>query len=280
VGKSTVACALGVMTASAEREVLVVSTDPAPSVGDALAQPVGEGVAAVAGAPGLHAQQLDASAAFARFRTRFEQRVDELFDTLMRGGMDASHDRRITRDLLALAPPGIDELYALATLGDTVAAGRWSAVIVDPAPTGHLLRLLELPEIALDWTHRLMRIMLEHRELVGLGDAAEELLGFARRTRALAASLRDPERTAVVVVALDEPLVRGETVRLIDRVRALGIDVPALVWNRVSDRPLPLPPTARIAQFEAADAMPPPRGVEALRRWARAWIPLPTSAHE
>ncbi|HEY9514837.1 MAG TPA: ArsA family ATPase, partial [Gemmatimonadaceae bacterium] len=180
VGKTSVACALGVALASPEHPTLVVSTDPAPSVADALAQPVAEDVVPVAGAPGLFAQQLDASAAFARFRERYRARVDALFDALLRGTLDAAHDRLVARDLLALAPPGIDELYALAVLGETLATGQFATVIVDPAPTGHLLRLLELPGPALEWSHRLLRLVLEYKEIVPLGQAAEEMLGFAR----------------------------------------------------------------------------------------------------
>ncbi len=113
------------------------------------------------------------------------------------------------RDLLALAPPGVDELFALSVLGDALADGRFARIVVDPAPTGHLLRLLEMPAIALDWTHRLMRLMLKYRDVVGLGDAAAELLDFAKRTRALDGLLHDRERAGVMLVTLDEPVVRA-----------------------------------------------------------------------
>src|SRR5439155_1527968 len=83
------------------------------------------------------------------------------------------------------APPGIDELYALSVVGESVP--RFSSVIVDPAPTGHLLRLIEMPAIALDWTHRLMRLLLKYKDIAGLGETAQDLLDFAKRTRALTA---------------------------------------------------------------------------------------------
>ncbi|MBX6332187.1 MAG: ArsA family ATPase [Gemmatimonadaceae bacterium] len=280
VGKTTVACALGVTHATPERPVLLVSTDPAPSVADALAEPVGEDPVPITGAPGLHAQQLDASAAFARFRERYSARVDELFDALLRGSLDAVHDRRIARDLLALAPPGIDELYALAMLGETVAQEKYAAVIVDPAPTGHLLRLLQLPAIALEWSHRLLRLMLKYKDLVGLGPAAEELVAFARRTRQLDHVLHDPARAGVLIVALDEPLVRAETTRLTHQIGALGIAPLGVVWNRARNEPHPLPPMRDAPQFEAAEVAPAPRGANALRQWAMQWESLAPSAHE
>ncbi|MGH7718978.1 MAG: ArsA family ATPase [Gemmatimonadaceae bacterium] len=270
VGKTTVACALAVHEAREGRPVLIVSTDPAPSVADALDQPVGEQRTLVRDAPGLFAQQLDAAAAFVRFREAYAARVDAVFDGLL-GGLDAAADRRIVRDLLALAPPGIDELYALAALGEAVGAAEYAAVIVDPAPTGHLLRLLEMPALALEWSHRLMRLMLKYRELGGLGDAAEMLLAFSRRTRALQALLRDPARACALLVALDEPLVRAETARLLREIHARGVDVAAVVWNRSARAPCPLPTTVPVDQFQAAVRDPPPRGVAALREWLADW---------
>ena len=218
VGKTTAACAIA-LGIPADRRVLLVSTDPAPSVADALAQAIGDAETPVVGAPNVTARQMDAERAFARLRDDYRARVDAVFDGLTGGTLDVSHDRRVLRDLLALAPPGIDELYALASLGETLAEGRFDVVVVDPAPTGHLLRLLEMPVLALDWSHRLLRLMLMYKEIAGLGDAAAEVLAFAKRTRAVGEMLRDPARAGLVCVALDEPLVRAESERLVAAVR-------------------------------------------------------------
>jgi arsenite-transporting ATPase len=276
VGKTSVACALAIAAADRGGSTLVVSTDPAPSIADALVQPIGDTITSVGGVSGLSAQQLDASAAFDRFRERYRERVDHLFDSLLRGAMDAAHDRMVVRDLLALAPPGIDELHAITVLGELLTEGRFATVIVDPAPTGHLLRLLELPEQALAWAHRLLRLMLDYREVVPLGEAAEELLAFARRTRAFDALLHDSERTAVVVVTLDEPLVRDETTRLVESIRSLGVSVAGVLWNRAAgQRPAPLPLGRPLAHFESPVTVPAPRGVDALREWSASWRSIP-----
>jgi arsenite-transporting ATPase len=277
VGKTSAACALAIAAARPDARVLVVSTDPAPSVADALSQPVGDADTPVEGLQGLFARQMDASAAFDRVRQRYAERIDAVFEGLVARGIDAVHDRAVLHDLMALAPPGLDEVYALAELGETLARGSYAVVVVDPAPTGHLLRLLEMPQLALEWSHRLMRLMLKYREVAGLGDAAEEVLGFSRRTRAVGALLADPARAGLIAVALDEPLVRAETSRLVDAVRALGVDVVGVLWNRTGGTPpVPLSSSPPLAQFVAAAMSPPPRGVDALRRWRDAWSPLPT----
>jgi len=277
VGKSTVACALAVAATTAiGGTTLLVSTDPAPSLADTLGKTDapwarGDIEAEIDDVPGLVVRQMDATAAFARLRETYQSRIDELFSALVGRGVDLEADRAILRDLLALAPPGIDEVFALTILGDALAEGRFSRVVVDPAPTGHLLRLLEMPAIALDWTHRLMRLMLRYREVVTLGDSAQDLLDFSKRTRALDALLRDSSQAGLLIVSLDEPVVRAETARLATAVRARAVDVSAIIWNRVKSRPLPLPATVTARQFCAEEVQPSPVGVVALREWARTW---------
>ena len=284
VGKTTVATALAIAAADDGGPVLLVSTDPAPSIADALGETDADWTNhdtehVVAGVPNLVVRQMDAGAAFARLRDEYQSRIDDLFDGLIARGVDVAHDRAILRDLFALAPPGVDEIYALSILGDALEEGRFATVVIDPAPTGHLLRLLETPKLALDWTHRLMRLMLKYREVTGLGDTAEELLAFAKRTRLLDARLRDAGRAGIIIVTLDEPVVRAETARLVRAVREQGVDVIALVWNRATPDTMPrddtgvdaLPVGAPVDQFVAGSVTPPPVGVHALRAWLDGW---------
>jgi arsenite-transporting ATPase len=278
VGKSTVSCALALAVAN-ERggRTLLVSTDPAPSLADALGESDTEWARSDVEyeiSNTLTVRQLDASSAFARVRDDYQSRIDTVFDGLMGRGVDIAHDRAIIRDLLALAPPGIDELFALSLLGDTLAEEKFDRVIVDPAPTGHLLRLLDMPAIALDWTHRLMRLMLKYKDIVGLGDTANELLAFAKRTRALDALLHDATRAALVIVALDEPVVRAETERLARAAQDRAINLVAIVWNRVKQTPAPLPQSTAGAQFCAKEVSPPPIGITAIIEWSRSWREL------
>jgi hypothetical protein len=120
-----------------------------------------------------------------------------------------------------------------------------------------------------------MRLMLKYRDVVGLGDAAQELLAFAKRTRALDQLLHSSD-AALVIVSLDEPVVRAETERLAAAVRARGIAVPMVLWNRTRGAPDPLPADVAPRQFFAEETSPPPIGVAALRAWSRSWRELPS----
>ena len=126
-----------------------------------------------------------------------------------------------------------------------------------------------------------MRLMLKYREVGGLGDAAGELLEFARRTRALDALLRDPARAGVVLVALDEPVVREESERLAGALRARATDLIGVIWNRVDPTDvktvMPLPAEPPVSQYLAVATMPAPIGVATLRHWAGTWHRLRAS---
>jgi hypothetical protein len=76
-------------------------------------------------------------------------------------------------------------------------------------------------------------------------------------------------------VALDEPLVRSETTRLIAAARGSGIDVLGVLWNRVSRAPSPLPGLRGLTHFVSEPVVPSPRGAAALRAWGRSWRLLP-----
>jgi arsenite/tail-anchored protein-transporting ATPase len=272
VGKTTTSCALAIRSADAGSNTLLVSTDPAPSIADALNLEITSDPQPVT--RNLTVQQLDATRAFAEFRDTYRDRIDALFEGIAGRGVDVAHDREIIRDLFALAPPGIDELYALTVIGEELESGRFETIVIDPAPTGHLLRLLDMPQLAVAWSHQLMRLMLKYRDVVSLGDAAQELLDFARRTRAFDVRLHDGMQSTAIVVALDEPLVREETSRLARELADRSVTVGGIIWNRASASTRPLPTGHHIPQLFAPPADPPPVGIDAIREWSKEWGPL------
>jgi len=298
VGKTSAAAAVGLALAERrpDARILVLSTDPAHSLGDALGLPLGDDERPVPGLPGLAARELDATAAFARRRERYRASVDEVFDALLRGSrFDIAYDRDVVRELIDLAPPGLDELFGVLSLVDAVLGrGRpaYDVVVLDTAPTGHALRLLAMPDAALEWVHALLAILLKYRAVVGLGELASDLLDVARDLRELAALLRDPARTRVVAVTRPGALPRLETARLVRGLRRLRIAVGALLVNTVTPpgcercrraaaverREIAALTAAvrsgagrRYAMISAPVEAPPPGGIAGLARWLRRW---------
>ena len=130
------------------------------------------------------------------------------------------------KKLVDIAPPGADELFAVSRLADLAADETQEKVIVDTAPTGHFLRLLELPKTAGDWVREFMRILLRYREIVPPGQLGEELVNASRAMHLLEATLRS-ERSTVIVVTRPERVVIAETKRLLDSIRQRSMHVSA-----------------------------------------------------
>jgi arsenite-transporting ATPase len=286
VGKTTCAAAVALAIAAArpDQRILLLSTDPAHSLADVLGLPLGDDERPVPGAPpGLRVRELDAAGAYERWRARHRADLGEAIGSFAGEGGDEA-----VRQVLALEPPGLDELVALSALLDAaLEEGGANLVVVDTAPTGHALRLLESPELALEWDRALLSLLLKYREALGLGGFAAELVDLSRSLKRLLALLRDPDRTRFAAVTRAAELPRRETVRLLGELRRLGIAVPAVVVNAAAvcgcpgeaDAPGPSLEMERLrrlvpdgcAIITAPAEHPPPRGVEALTEWARTW---------
>ena len=284
-GKTTcaAACAIAIADRHSERRILLLSTDPAHSLGDALDLELGDDERTIPGGPpNLHVRELDAAAAFERQRARYRDAIDELFDAI-RGGsrFDATLDRRIVHDLIDLAPPGIDELFAILTVTD--ALPQYELVILDTAPTGHALRLLELPAAAHEWVRALLRVLVKYQGALGLGPLAQDLVDLARSLRELRSLLGNADRARFVAVTRAAALPRAETQRLIER---LPLALSAIIVNALTP-----PGCSRCDRASAAEAaeiaalgrlrprailrkaamVPPPRGLAALRRFGQSF---------
>ena len=280
-GKTTCAAATALSLAeSRPGSVLLLSTDPAHSLADVLETPLGNDERRVPHAPpGLRVRELDSTSAFEGWRARHR---GELGGAL--GALAGESGEEVIRKVLEITPPGLDELVSLSTILDLVLEqGGPDVAVVDTAPTGHALRLLEAPELALEWDRALLAILLKYREAIGLGSLAEGLVELSKSLKRLLALLRDPARARFVAVTRAAELPRLETLRLLDELKRLSVAVPAVIVNTVSDCDCPGGRTSReevsrlrkgcrgCAIMTAPAVYPPPRGAEALSGWARTW---------
>jgi arsenite-transporting ATPase len=303
VGKTTVAAALALRIARDDRtrRVLLISTDPAHSAADVLAAQVNATPTRVFGAgENLRAREIDAPGLLAERRREVMAAADDIAASVGAVG------RVGIAELLELAPPGIDELLAMIEVANVAAASdsatatkvtKRQLVVLDMAPTGHAIRLLQMPEAAREWVQVILRLLLKYKDIVRPGRVASELVAMGRSIRLLKDLLVDPERTCGVLVTRAEEAPRLETVRLREQLAGLGIAAPIVVINALT-----LAPAAcrRCGQTAAAErlqrsameracrrhgcaiiltplAAPPPRGIAALLRWSDAWAQAGTS---
>ncbi len=114
--------------------------------------------------------------------------------------------------LVELTPPGIDEIAALGTISDLLDPKRYQTIVLDTAPTGHLIRFLELPQVALSWIRTFMKLLLKYKDVMRANQVAEELVALSKSIKKVIALLTDAERCEFVGVAIPERMSLEETV--------------------------------------------------------------------
>lgn len=243
VGKTTLAAATAATLAAHGRKALVVSTDPAHSLGDALDVRLGAAPSEVDSAAGLFACQIDP-------RGLVDEAWGELRGHLRTMLAGAGVDEIDAEELTVL--PGVEELLALAEVRRLATSGPWEIVVVDCGPTAETLRLLSLPEAFAGYLERLFPT---HRRVVrgllagvaGTGtvekwDAtADALSRLAGQLDALRTMLVDPAACSVRLVLTPERVVAAETRRTLTALALQGIRVDSVIANRL----VPSPGSAR-----------------------------------
>jgi arsenite/tail-anchored protein-transporting ATPase len=240
VGKTTLAAATAAHLARSGRKALVVSTDPAHSLGDTLE-------AELTGAPaeveaGLFAAHIDTRVLLDHSWSRLQGHLR----TLLAG---AGVDELVADELTVL--PGIEDLLALGEVRRLAESGPWEVVVVDCGPTAETLRLLGLPEAIAGYVERLFP---SHRRavrglLAGLAGAKADGPGWeatidalddlADQLGGLRAMLADHTRTSIRLVLTPERVVAAETRRTVTALALHGLSVDGIVVNRVVPGPPP-----------------------------------------
>ena len=237
VGKTTAAAAfaLGIAQADATKRVLVFSTDPAHSLSDSFDEPVGERKTGVAGVENLDAMEIDPGTWFEELKQRYRSWTDELFANFSGGSgrMEIKFDREAMRELVELTPPGIDEIAALGTISDLLDREHYDTIVLDTAPTGHLIRFLELPQVALSWIRTFIKLLLKYKDVMRANQVAEELVALSKSIKKVIALLTDAERCEFVGVAIAERMSLEETVDLAKALEKLKVPLRKLLINGV-----------------------------------------------
>lgn len=219
VGKTSVACATALSLARAGRKVLLVSTDPASNIGQVFGLAVGNTVTAVAEAPGLSALEIDPEQAADAYRERILAPVRGVLPETELAGIAESLSGSCTTEVASF-----DEFTSL--LGDDASYAEFDHIVFDTAPTGHTIRLLQLPG---SWTDFLATGNGEPSCLGPLSGLDKHKDVYARAVQALA----DPARTRLVLVTRAQPSSLKEVGRTYLELNQIGISGGYLVVNGV-----------------------------------------------
>ncbi|MGO9162686.1 MAG: arsenical pump-driving ATPase [Streptosporangiaceae bacterium] len=246
VGKTSVACATAVHLAGRAKRVLLVSTDPASNVGQVLSVTIGSTITAVDRVPGLSALEINPGQAAEAYRERILAPVRGLLPDRELAAITEQLSGSCTTEIASF-----NEFTAL--LADEHLTARYDHVVFDTAPTGHTIRLLQLPG---SWTDFLA---------AGKGDASclGPLSGLEKQKAVYARAvgvLKDPAQTRMVLVGRPQASALAEIERTSGELGQIGITGQYIVINAV------LPPTAgaddltravRAREASALAAMPP-----------------------
>jgi arsenite/tail-anchored protein-transporting ATPase len=219
VGKTSIACATAVALTAAGKRVLLVSTDPASNVGQVFGLTIGNRITAVGSVPGLSALELDPQQAAQAYRDRIVGPVRGVLPDGVVKGIEEQLSGACTTEIAAF-----DQFTGLLT--DSTLTARYDHIIFDTAPTGHTIRMLQLPGA---WSGFLEQ---------GKGDASclGPLAGLEKQRsqyEAAVAALGDAARTRLILVARAQPSALREVARTHQELAAIGFAHQFLIINGV-----------------------------------------------
>lgn len=234
VGKTSIACTSAIDLARQGKRILLVSTDPASNVGQVFGINIGNQITPIPTVPRLSALEIDPQAAAQAYRNRIVDPVRGVLPEDVVRGIEEQLSGACTTEIAAF-----DEFTAL--LINTTLVADYDHIIFDTAPTGHTIRMLQLPGA---WTG-----FLEE----GKGDASclGPLAGLEKQRsqyKAAVDALADGERTRLILVARAQNAALREVARTHEELSAIGLQRQYLVINGIL-------PQDEAAQDELASAI-------------------------
>lgn len=219
VGKTSISCATAIKLAESEKKVLLVSTDPASNVGQVFSQTIGNTITPISAVPNLSAIEIDPQAAAEEYRKKI---IDPIKDSL-----PAAVIQSITEQLSGACTTEIaafDEFTGLLT--DTKITNQFDHIIFDTAPTGHTIRLLQLPGAWSDF----ISDNPDGASCLGPMSGLEK----QREQYSMAVdALSNKQLTRLILVARPQSAALREVARTYDELSALGVKNQQLIINGV-----------------------------------------------
>ena len=215
VGKTSMACTAAVHYADNGRKTLIVTTDPASNLADVFEQSIGHHVTPIAGVPNLWAMEIDPDEATREYKERSLAPMRGLFDDEMLKVVEEQ-----------LSGPCTEEMAAFDKFTDFMEDDNWDVIVFDTAPTGHTLRLLQLP---VEWSKHI-RDSAQGSGQTCMGPVALIQDSKQKYDDAIA-RLRDTGRTQFIFVMQAEQTSLEETSRSIEELADLGVVTSRIIVN-------------------------------------------------
>jgi len=232
-GKTTSAAAAALyLVKTTKKKILIVSTDPAPSLGDSFDVEIGNKITQIKDR--LWAIEFDAKELAEDFRKKNLEAIKTLVE---RGTYLTQEDIEVFENL---AIPGMDEMMAIIKIAELLNTKAYDLIILDTAPTGHTKVLLSLPKAMESWL-KVMGLMQEKHQFLMkhwrgkyVKDEADIFLEDSRTdVTGVKNLLKNPDLTEFVPVTIPEPMSILEIEGLIEYLDGLGINVENIIANQI-----------------------------------------------
>lgn len=215
VGKTSMACTTGVYNADKGLKTLIVTTDPAANLSDVFEQEIGHKITKINSIENLYAMEIDPDEATNEYKENLLAPMREIFDEEMIRIADEQ-----------LSGPCTEEMASFDRFIDFMEIDEYDLIIFDTAPTGHTIRLLELP---IDWSKHI------EESAQGSGQTCMGPVSMIQDSkdkfdRAIA-KLRDTSQTDFIFVMQPEQTSLDETVRASNELKELGISTTKVIIN-------------------------------------------------
>lgn len=236
VGKTTVAAAIGWALASRypDKNIRLISIDPAHSLGDAFGAKLEHKPTQIT--TNLSGQEINADIVLEQFRNDY---LWELAEMMSGEGTEAkavkiAYTPEAWRQIVAQALPGIDEMLSLIAVMDLLERKQQDLIILDTAPTGHLLRFLEMPSALADWLAWIFKLWMKYQNVLGRVDFMRRLRNLRQQVVQAQKKLKDPNHTEFIGVIQAQAAIIAEQVRLNESLQNMGVPQRYIVHNRYS----------------------------------------------
>ena len=215
VGKTSMACTTGVYYADQGKRTLIVTTDPAANLSDVFEQEIGHKVTKIENIENLYAMEIDPDKATKEYKERSLAPMRDLFDEEM---------LKIAEE--QLSGPCTEEMASFDKFVDFMEEEEYDVIIFDTAPTGHTIRLLELP---VDWSRHI------EESSKGSGQTCMGPVALIQESKKkyddAVEKLRNPQYTDFVFVMQPEQTSVDETIRSSNELKEIGVNTTRIIIN-------------------------------------------------
>jgi len=236
VGKTTCASAIALKIAGQGRKVLIITSDPAPSLSDIFEKEIGDRETRIHEAYELYGLEVSSDIVLKRWKERFGPEIYEVVSSFTNVDYDFV-------EYIGTAP-GIEEEYMLNFIMELVEGGKYDVVVWDTAPAGHTLRLLKLPELFLSHMEAATKFYMniygyieKVKDTVRLKESKKTLLqiiaGWEALSERIVEFIRDVNSVKYLIVTIPEALGVKMTNRVIGELEENHLAVENLVINNV-----------------------------------------------